>query len=53
MTQTPPKFPTTRFRRMRSKPALRRLMRENTLSVDDLIWPVLVMEGDDMVTLRQ
>ncbi len=45
--QTPPPFPTARFRRMRSSPALRGLMRENVLTVDDLIWPVFVMEGED------
>ncbi|MCG6903060.1 MAG: porphobilinogen synthase [Rhodobacter sp.] len=43
----PAAFPTARFRRMRATPALRGLMRENTLSVDDLIWPVFVMEGAD------
>jgi len=48
MTVTPPApFPTTRFRRMRKMPALRGLMRENTLTVDDLIWPVFVMEGEN------
>jgi len=48
MTPMPPApFPTTRLRRMRSKPELRRLMRENTLTVDDLIWPVFVMAGTD------
>ncbi len=50
MTQLPPPFPTSRFRRMRSKPTLRRLMRESILSVDDLIWPVFVMEGEDAET---
>jgi porphobilinogen synthase len=40
-------FPAARFRRMRARPELRRLMRENTLTVDDLIWPVFVMEGTD------
>ncbi len=45
--QTPPAFPKSRFRRMRSSPALRGLMRENTLTADDLIWPVFVMEGQD------
>ena len=44
---TPSPFPITRFRRMRSQPALRRMMRENTLTVDDLIWPVFVMDGKD------
>ena len=37
--------PTTRFRRMRRSPALRALAQENTLSVNDLIWPVFVREG--------
>ena len=40
-------YPTARFRRMRSHPALRDLMRENALSVNDLIWPVFVMDGQD------
>ncbi|WP_071675188.1 porphobilinogen synthase [Nioella nitratireducens] len=38
-------FPRTRFRRPRSSAALRALVRENRLSVDDLIWPVFVREG--------
>jgi porphobilinogen synthase len=40
-------FPATRFRRLRKSDALRRLSRENELSVNDLIWPVFVMEGRD------
>jgi len=47
MTTPVTPFPAARFRRMRARPELRRLMRENTLSVDDLIWPVFVMEGRD------
>ncbi len=48
MTPFPPAaFPTTRFRRMRTSVQLRGLMRENTLTADDLIWPVFVMEGED------
>ena len=39
-------FPTTRLRRMRSHDFSRRLMRENTLTVDDLIYPVFVIEGE-------
>lgn len=38
-------FPTTRPRRMRHDDFSRRLMRENRLSVDDLIYPVFVLEG--------
>ena len=39
-------FPTTRLRRMRSHDFSRRLMRENTLTVDDFIYPVFVIEGE-------
>ena len=41
----PASFPMTRMRRMRSDDFSRRLMRENTLTVDDLIYPVFVIEG--------
>lgn len=40
-------FPATRFRRTKSSDALRRLVRENTLSVDDLIWPIFIREGEN------
>jgi len=36
---------STRMRRMRSSDFSRRLMRENTLTVDDLIYPVFVIDG--------
>ncbi len=39
------RFPATRMRRMRRDDFSRRLMRENRLSVDDLIWPVFVLGG--------
>ena len=39
------KFPNTRMRRMRKNDFSRRLMRENKLTVDDLIYPVFVVEG--------
>ncbi len=38
-------FPQTRMRRMRYSDFSRRLMRENRLSVDDLIYPMFVTEG--------
>lgn len=38
-------YPAARFRRLRTSDALRRLAQENTLSVNDLIWPVFVREG--------
>ena len=38
-------FPATRMRRMRRCDFSRRLMRENNLSIDDLIYPMFVIEG--------
>ncbi|ADC63968.1 porphobilinogen synthase [Allochromatium vinosum] len=38
-------YPITRMRRMRRDDFSRRLMRENTLTPNDLIWPVFVLEG--------
>ena len=46
MTPTVAAFPAARFRRARKSPALRALVRENTLGVDDLIWPVFVRDGE-------
>ncbi|HYD70982.1 porphobilinogen synthase [Azospirillum sp.] len=40
-------FPRTRPRRNRADAWTRRLVAENTLSVDDLIWPVFVIEGQN------
>ena len=45
MTYNNINFPRTRMRRMRYKDFSRRLMRENRLSVDDLIYPMFVTEG--------
>jgi porphobilinogen synthase len=39
------KFPATRLRRNRFDDATRRLVAENKLSVDDLIWPIFIREG--------
>jgi len=38
-------FPTERPRRLRSTPALRQLVAETTLSLDDLVAPLFVAEG--------
>jgi len=46
----PPAFPAFRPRRLRRTDALRRLVRQNTLTVDDLIWPVFVRDGDNDAT---
>src|SRR5271168_2874768 len=46
MTGTPGNsFPSTRMRRMRRDEFSRRLMRENHLTVDSLIYPIFVVEG--------
>lgn len=39
-------FPATRLRRVRATDWSRRLVRETKLSVDDLIWPLFVFDGD-------
>jgi porphobilinogen synthase len=38
-------FPATRMRRVRRHDWSRRLVRENTLSIDDLIWPIFLRDG--------
>ncbi len=40
-------FPSSRLRRMRRDEFSRRLMRENTIRVDDLIYPVFITEGNN------
>ena len=40
-------YPTTRFRRTKSSPSLRRLVRQTSLGVDDLIWPIFLRDGED------
>ncbi|MBK8458201.1 MAG: porphobilinogen synthase [Phyllobacteriaceae bacterium] len=37
-----------RLRRMRKADWSRRLVRENALTVDDLIWPIFLIEGDNV-----
>lgn len=39
-------FPSRRPRRIRQKPFARRLVAENTVTVNDLIYPMFVIEGD-------
>ena len=45
-TPTHRAFPATRLRRNRASDFSRRLVRENRLSVDNLIYPVFVLEGE-------
>ena len=40
-----PRYPSTRMRRNRQEEWSRRLVRENRVSADDLIWPTFVVEG--------
>jgi porphobilinogen synthase len=42
---TDPQYPFTRLRRNRRTDWSRRLVREHHVTVDDLIWPVFVVEG--------
>ena len=39
-------YPATRLRRMRQNPFSRRLMREHRVTVDDLIYPLFVLDGE-------
>lgn len=41
-------YPVCRMRRIRQKPFARRLVSENHVSVDDLIYPMFVIEGENV-----
>ena len=41
-------YPNTRLRRNRKKEWSRRLVQENTLSPNDLIWPIFICEGKNV-----
>lgn len=43
---TPPQHLTKRPRRLRRTETLRRMVRETTLTVDDLIYPLFIMDGE-------
>ncbi|MDE2514595.1 MAG: porphobilinogen synthase [Rhodospirillales bacterium] len=47
---TTARFPALRMRRNRHDAWTRRLVAENRLSVDDLIWPIFLIEGENRVT---
>ena len=40
-------FPTTRLRRMRAHDWSRRMMRENTLTPDDLVWTMVITDKSE------
>ncbi len=44
------RYPTTRLRRNRRDAWTRRLVAETRLSVDDLIWPIFLIEGEGRTT---
>ena len=44
----PRQFPATRLRRNRARDFARRLVREHTLTADDLIYPMFVVEGSGL-----
>jgi porphobilinogen synthase len=46
---SPGQFPATRLRRNRYDSWTRRLVAENKVSVDDLIWPIFIIEGEGQV----
>src|SRR5512145_65129 len=41
-------FPNTRMRRLRTTPTMRRLVRETTVTVDDLVYPMFVCPGENL-----
>jgi porphobilinogen synthase len=41
-------YPSYRMRRLRQSPSLRRLLRETSLSVDDLVLPLIVTHGENV-----
>ena len=43
-------FPTTRMRRNRQTDWSRRLVSENAITINDLIWPIFVQEGEKTVS---
>jgi len=44
-------FPKIRMRRLRKNASMRRLVRETSLSVDDLVYPLFVREGENLKEL--
>ena len=44
------RFPSTRLRRNREQDFVRRLVRENRVSADDLIYPMFVIDGTNTQT---
>lgn len=47
VSETPGRYPTVRMRRNRNNDAVRRMVAENKLSIDDLIWPIFIVDGEN------
>src|SRR3954471_4916790 len=47
MPTIPNAYPAVRMRRMRRDPFSRALMRENTVTASDLIYPVFILDGEN------
>ena len=41
-------FPKTRMRRLRSSNAMRRMVRQTTVNIDDLVYPLFIREGKNI-----
>ena len=48
MTKYLQNFPASRLRRNRQSQWIRNLVSENSLSVNDLIWPVFICDGNNI-----
>ena len=44
-----PEFPGVRMRRLRASENLRRLSQENRISIDNLVYPLFIVEGHNRV----
>jgi porphobilinogen synthase len=47
-SQLQPGFPATRLRRMRRSPILREMFRETSLHASDFIYPLFIVEGENV-----
>ena len=47
MTQLSRQYPNTRLRRIRQKAFARNLVAEHQLTIDDLIYPMFVLDGEN------
>ena len=47
-TNSQPGFPTSRLRRLRKNEQLRKIFRETTLTTSDLIYPLFIVEGENI-----